>query len=103
MFRPLDITGDGAVSIEVEGQSRLVPMAPNLAAALLSAGFSPFRTTPAGAAPRQPYCMMGVCFDCLVEIDGVPNRQACLESVREGMRVRRQRGAADIGEKGGSR
>jgi predicted molibdopterin-dependent oxidoreductase YjgC len=47
--------------------------------------------------------MMGVCFDCLVEIDGVPNRQACLESVREGMRVRRQRGAADIGEKGGTR
>ena len=37
--------------------------------------------------------MMGVCFDCLVEIDGEPNRQACLVQVREGMTVRRQRGA----------
>ena len=31
--------------------------------------------------------MMGVCFDCLVTIDGVGNRQACLVRVREGMRV----------------
>jgi predicted molibdopterin-dependent oxidoreductase YjgC len=37
--------------------------------------------------------MMGVCFDCLMEIDGVPNRQACQVLVREGMQVRRQEGA----------
>ncbi|MBN9079573.1 MAG: hypothetical protein BGN87_11680 [Rhizobiales bacterium 65-79] len=103
MFRPLDDKGGKAVAIEIEGRSQIVPAASNLAAALLSAGFSPFRTTPAGAAPRQPYCMMGVCFDCLVEIDGLPNRQACLETVREGMHVRRQQGAAAIGEKGKAR
>jgi predicted molibdopterin-dependent oxidoreductase YjgC len=40
--------------------------------------------------------MMGVCFDCLVEIDGVGNRQACLTPVAEGMRVRRQRGARAV-------
>ncbi len=34
--------------------------------------------------------MMGVCFECLVEIDGVPNRQGCLRNVTEGMRIRRQ-------------
>ena len=47
-------------------------------------------------APRAPYCMMGVCFDCLVTIDGVGNRQGCLVPVREGMRDRdaaRQAGA----------
>ena len=38
--------------------------------------------------------MMGVCFDCLAEIDGVPNRQSCMVPVRPGMRIRRQRGAA---------
>jgi NADH dehydrogenase/NADH:ubiquinone oxidoreductase subunit G len=37
--------------------------------------------------------MMGVCFDCLVEVDGAPNRQACLTPVREGMVIRRQDGA----------
>jgi predicted molibdopterin-dependent oxidoreductase YjgC len=36
--------------------------------------------------------MMGVCFECLVEIDGRPNQQACMTRVREGMRVRRQQG-----------
>jgi predicted molibdopterin-dependent oxidoreductase YjgC len=40
--------------------------------------------------------MIGHCFECLVEIDGVGNRQACLTLVREGMRVRRQNGAAAV-------
>lgn len=39
---------------------------------------------------RAPFCMMGVCFECLVEIDGKPNQQACLTTVREGMRIKRQ-------------
>ena len=37
--------------------------------------------------------MMGVCFDCLAEIDGVANRQSCMVAARPGMRIRRQRGA----------
>lgn len=40
--------------------------------------------------------MMGVCFECLVEIDGIPNRQACMIPVREGMVVRRQKGAIGV-------
>jgi predicted molibdopterin-dependent oxidoreductase YjgC len=34
--------------------------------------------------------MMGICFDCLVEIDGVPNQRACQTLVQEGMRVKIQ-------------
>ncbi|OJY67416.1 MAG: hypothetical protein BGP12_14910 [Rhodospirillales bacterium 70-18] len=64
-----------------------------LAAALLAGGAGFFRATPVSASPRAPWCMMGVCFDCLVEVDGVASRQACLIEVREGMRVRRQHGA----------
>ena len=40
--------------------------------------------------------MMGLCFDCLMEIDGVPNTQACLVEVREGMVVCRQEGRRGI-------
>ena len=40
--------------------------------------------------------MMGVCFECLVEVDGQANCQACLLPVRAGMRVHRQRGARDV-------
>ena len=53
--------------------------------AMLAAGVDHCRTTPVTGAPRAPYCLMGVCFDCLVTIDGVGNRQACLVPVREGM------------------
>jgi NADH dehydrogenase/NADH:ubiquinone oxidoreductase subunit G len=42
--------------------------------------------------------MMGVCFECLVEIDGVPARQSCLIPVHEGMVVARQLGAAHLDE-----
>jgi predicted molibdopterin-dependent oxidoreductase YjgC len=42
--------------------------------------------------------MMGVCFDCLIEIDGVPNRQACLTAAVDGMVIRRQRGARQLTE-----
>jgi len=38
--------------------------------------------------------MMGLCFECLVEIDGVPNRQSCQIPVQEGMQIRRQQGTA---------
>ena len=41
---------------------------------------------------RAPFCMIGNCFECLVEIDGVANRQGCLVPVRDGMRLRRMRG-----------
>ena len=67
----------------------------SVAAALLAAGADCFRTTPLRGARRAAFCMMGVCFDCLVEIDGIANRQACLTPVAEGMQVRRQHGAGD--------
>ena len=63
----------------------------------LAAGFEHCRRTPISGAPRAPYCMMGVCFECLVTIDGVGNRQGCLVAVREGMRVELQRGKRDPG------
>jgi D-hydroxyproline dehydrogenase subunit gamma len=85
------------VRIEFEGQSLSARGGDTVAAALLADGHWQFRTTPVSGAARGPFCMMGVCFDCLVEIDGVANRQACMVEVREGMRVRRQRGAADLG------
>lgn len=68
----------------------------SVAAALLAAGVTTLRETPVSGTPRAPYCMMGVCFDCLVEIDGVGNRQACLTMVSEGMQVRRQHGARAV-------
>ena len=74
------------VPVWFEGDEYSLPDGTNLAAALLAAGVNTFRQTPISGAPRAPYCMMGACFDCLVEIDGV-TRQACMLEVSKGLRL----------------
>jgi hypothetical protein len=96
MFRPRPDSAAATIAVEVEGRSVLVPEGACAAAAVLVAGLASIRDTPVGHSERAPYCMMGVCFDCLAEIDGVPNRQSCMVTARPGMRIRRQRGARKI-------
>jgi predicted molibdopterin-dependent oxidoreductase YjgC len=88
------------VTITFEGKPLTVPAGVSVAAALLVGGVRDFRSSVVGQAPRAPYCMMGVCFECLVEIDGVPARQSCIVSAQDGMQVRRQIGAAGVGDVG---
>jgi predicted molibdopterin-dependent oxidoreductase YjgC len=64
-----------------------------IAAALLAAGRRVFRLTGRRGEPRGLFCGMGLCFDCLVQVDGCPNVRACQTTVAEGMRVETQRGA----------
>jgi predicted molibdopterin-dependent oxidoreductase YjgC len=84
------------VTITFEGQAVTVPAGISVAAALLVGGVQDFRSSVVSQAPRAPYCMMGVCFECLVEIDGVPARQSCMVTAQDGMQVRRQIGAASL-------
>ena len=81
------------VEVFVEGLPVLMPEGASAAAAVLLAGLPAIRQTPVKGSPRLPYCMMGICFDCLAEIDGVANRQACMVPVAPGMRIAPQRGA----------
>ena len=92
MFRRINPEA-ATLLLTFEGQEIVATEGDSVAAALLAAGIATTRETPVGASPRAPFCLMGTCFDCLVEIDGAPNRQACLTQVRDGMRIRRQRGA----------
>ena len=96
MFRRLHADSTATVTISVDGAPMAVRQGETVAAALLLAGQAVGRTTPVTGAARGPYCMMGVCFDCLVVIDGVGNRQACMIEAVEGMRVERQSGARRI-------
>ncbi|ANT60858.1 MULTISPECIES: (2Fe-2S)-binding protein [Roseobacteraceae] len=82
------------ITFTFEGRSISADAGESLAAALLAENVGSFRDTPVSGAPRAPFCMMGTCFECLVTVDGVPNRQACMTEVREGMVVNRQKGAA---------
>ena len=96
MFRKRPDSRAATVAVAVEGHTVLVPEGASAAAAFLVAGLRGIRSTPVGGVERMPYCMMGICFDCLAEIDGVPNRQSCMVTVRPGMRIRRQRGARAV-------
>lgn len=95
LFRALG-PADTSVLIEFEDALLSVPAGISLAAALLLSGVTHTRESAVNGRPGAPYCMMGVCFECLVEVDGQANCQACLLPVRAGMRVRRQRGARDV-------
>jgi predicted molibdopterin-dependent oxidoreductase YjgC len=96
MFKRLADAGT-AVALTVDGKPVRARSGDTVAAALLSAGIEHCRTTPVTGAPRAPYCLMGVCFDCLVTIDGVGSRQACLVPVHEGMNVETQQGRREAG------
>lgn len=95
MFRRL-LDEDDTVTLTIDGMA--VSAAPNdsVAAAALANGIVKFRSSPVSGEPRGPYCMMGVCFECLLTIDGRPNQQACMTKVRAGMCVEIQAGRPDI-------
>lgn len=90
MFRRTEPTD---CTIQWEGRAIPARAGEPLAAALLAAGVTGFRTTPVSGAERGPLCLMGACFDCLVELDGRANVQACMVPVRDGLSARRQQGA----------
>ena len=78
-------TFDGSPVPFDEGQS--------VAAALLGQGVRSWRTTRFSGRPRGVFCGIGICFDCLVTVDGAVNVRACLEPVRAGMKIDRQKDA----------
>jgi predicted molibdopterin-dependent oxidoreductase YjgC len=97
MFQRLPELGGESAEVTIDGKTATVRAGDTVAAVLIAAGLDHCRTTPVSGAPRAPYCMMGVCFDCLVTIDGVGNRQGCLVRVRPGMAIETQRGKREPG------
>ncbi len=77
------------MKIEFEGETLEARPGESLAATLTAHGIHSFRTTERGAE-RGVFCGMGVCQDCLVEVDGEPNQRACTVKVERPMKVRRE-------------
>ncbi|MDX3929825.1 MAG: (2Fe-2S)-binding protein [Shinella sp.] len=95
MFRRLREPAD-PVTFSFDDQPLRAARGQSLASALLAAGVDTFRSSIVAGEPRGPYCMMGVCFECLLTVDGVRNRQGCLVEVRDGMVVTSQHGACAL-------
>jgi predicted molibdopterin-dependent oxidoreductase YjgC len=84
----VEFTFDGQKVSAITGQT--------LAGALLEQGFRTLRKTRVESSPRGVFCGIGICFDCLVVIDDVPNQRACLTEVRDGLRVETQDGLGSL-------
>ncbi|MGO4535877.1 (2Fe-2S)-binding protein [Leifsonia sp. 2MCAF36] len=70
---------DGRAVPFVDGQS--------VGAALMAAGISSWRTTRRAAEPRGLFCGIGVCYDCIVTVDGLRARRACVTPAHDGQVV----------------
>ena len=81
------------MTILLDGEPAEAYEGETVAAVLLAQGRIATRRTP-GGEPRGIFCGMGVCFDCLMIVDGVPNTRACMTWVREGLEARQQEGLA---------
>ncbi|WP_428776015.1 (2Fe-2S)-binding protein [Vibrio sp.] len=90
MFKDVSQHHHTLVNISINEEAVQVPTGYTVAAAILANGCNSNRSSLVSGKQRGPYCMMGVCFECLVEIDGVPNQQGCMTEIAEGMAIRFQ-------------
>jgi predicted molibdopterin-dependent oxidoreductase YjgC len=84
---PLDLVrAEPGPAYTVTFDGREIPVLPGqtVAAALWSAGITSWRTTRRTGEPRGVFCGIGVCFDCLVTVNGRPNQRACLVPAEPG-------------------
>lgn len=97
MFRRLHDAPKRTIRVTVDGTRTDAREDDTVAAVLLATGALRTRASAVSGAPRGPYCLMGVCFECLVTIDGVGNRQACMIPVADGMVIETQRTRREAG------
>jgi hypothetical protein len=77
------------IVIEVDGRQLRVLATDTIGSGLLRAGRLTIRGSKRGE-PRGIYCAIGVCNECLVTVDDVPNVRACVTRVKPGLRVTSQ-------------
>jgi len=75
------------VTLEVNGRKIKAYQGEKVLAALIAAGYKELKKNPVSGEPRGALCGMGVCFECTVTINGVPNIRSCMTEVRDGMKI----------------
>jgi len=82
----------GRVNFTFEGRAMAGRTGDSVAAALAANGVRSLRHSEKAARPRGFFCAVGKCASCLMVVDGQPNTMVCMEPLRDGMKVERQRG-----------
>ena len=96
MFRQLPDSGGESFHLYIDGEQVTARPGDTVAAVLLRTPPGIARHTPIKESPRAPYCLMGVCFDCLATVDGETSVQTCLIAARPDMRIERPSGKVRI-------
>ncbi|APF34865.1 hypothetical protein CBF90_15580 [Microbacterium sp. AISO3] len=67
-----------------------VPFLPGqtVGGALAASGVVSWRASRASGEPRGLFCGIGVCYDCLLSVDGQRSQRACVTPARPGQDVR---------------
>ncbi|MEW6264480.1 MAG: (2Fe-2S)-binding protein [Thermodesulfobacteriota bacterium] len=76
--------------IEIDGRRIQAKKGQTIAAALLVSGLRTFRQTRKDE-PRGLFCGIGVCFECRMTVNGVPNTRTCVTEASPGCKVQTQR------------
>lgn len=77
-------------TIQVNGQTVDAYPGETLASVMMAAGWRMFHHTALSGQPRGVFCGMGVCFDCMVTVNGRENVRACKTFAQPGDIVERQ-------------
>ncbi|MBP8537860.1 (2Fe-2S)-binding protein [Streptomyces sp. MK37H] len=93
-------TGSSSYRLTFDGTTVTARPGQSVGAALVAAGIVAWRTTRREGRPRGLFCGIGVCFDCLITVDGHPGQRACLVPARDGMRLSAE-GGEGIDGRGG--
>lgn len=88
---PLATRGE-PITVLVDGRSVSAYSGETVAALLLAEGIRTFRHTASRHEPRSIFCGMGICYDCLVTIDGAPDIRACMTTLTPGMAIETRAG-----------
>jgi sarcosine oxidase subunit alpha len=87
-LRIVSIKRGPKITIFVNGHRCSAYLGESVQAALFAAGYRTLRKTPKNHQARGVFCGMGVCYDCLVTINGMPNQRACMTLVQDRMEIR---------------
>ena len=92
--RPVVRRGD-SFQMEVDGTPTVAHHGETVASVMLAGGKRVLRSTRNSGSPRGLFCGIGVCYDCLVVVDGRANVRACMTRATPGMKVRTQQGMGE--------
>lgn len=86
-------TTETSVTVTIDGEEVEAVAGEPVLAAVWAGGARALHRTARAGEPRAFFCGIGICFDCLVTIDGEPNVRACMTPVTAGMSIETQRDA----------